>query len=85
MPVCFEDGVKRNQIYDVLAKEGIKTKKYFYPLTANFSYYKDNNLMEKYNLKNATYVSNRILCLPMYPDLEIADVDRITDIIKKIL
>ena len=37
------------------------------------------DLIEKYDLKTAFDVSNRVLCLPLYPDLETWIVDRITD------
>ena len=47
----------------------------------NFDYFKRGSmdLIEKYDLKTAFDVSNRVLCLPLYPDLETWIVDRITD------
>lgn len=85
MPVCFENIEKRDEIYLELVKNGIKPRKYFYPLTVYFDYFKDKsiNLVEKYGLNVAFDVANRVLCLPLYPDLEIVDVDKIISIIKK--
>ena len=87
MPVCFENNEKRDEIYTELVKNGIKPRKYFYPLTVYFDYFKDKsiNLVEKYGLNVAFDVANRVLCLPLYPDLEIVDVDEIISIIRKVI
>lgn len=85
MPVCFKTKQKRDEIYLELIKNRIKPRKYFYPLTVDFEYFKKSgvNLVKKYNLKVSSDVANRILCLPLYSDLEIAVVDRIIKIIKQ--
>jgi dTDP-4-amino-4,6-dideoxygalactose transaminase len=87
MPVCFKNMKKRDHVYSELLKNGIKPRKYFYPLTVNTNYFKKKgiNLVEKYNLKEASNISDRILCLPLYPDLEIPIVDRIINIINRLL
>lgn len=66
-----------------ILKDGIRRPCTYH--TVNFDYYKDKNLVEKYNLKNAAGIADRVLCLPIYPDLGIADVDRIVETIKKML
>ncbi len=83
MPICFESIEVRDKIYSKLRENGIKARKYFFPLTVNFDYYKQNgqNLVEKYHLHNAFDISNRILCLPQFADLELSMVERIADII----
>ena len=83
MPICFENIKKRDEIYSKLIMNGIKPRKYFFPLTANFDYFKEKgeNLVEKYGLDVATEISNTILCLPLYPDLEMPVVDEIINII----
>jgi len=85
MPVCFENIETRDETYSELIKNGIKPRKYFFPLTVSFSYFKKRgmNLIEKYRLQKAADIANRVLCLPLYPDLEIAAVDNITSIIKR--
>jgi dTDP-4-amino-4,6-dideoxygalactose transaminase len=87
MPVCFENNKKRNQIYSELLKNGIKSRKYFYPLTVNSNYFREKgvNLVEKYDLKEASDIADRVLCLPLYPDLEIPAVDKITSIISRLV
>lgn len=81
-PVLFEEktfGASRSEVFDKLANNGIRTRKYFYPLTNTFSAFH-----RKYNVLDtpvALHISQRILTLPMYADLRIEDVDRICDII----
>ena len=81
MPVLFENLQIRNEVYDKLLKKGIHTRKYFYPLTTNCEYFKQENidLNEKYNLKIAPNIADRVLCLPIYPDLELDTVNKIID------
>jgi dTDP-4-amino-4,6-dideoxygalactose transaminase len=83
MPICLENIGKRDKVYSELLRKGIRSRKYFYPLTVSCSYLKegDVNLVEKYGLERASDVSDRILCLPIYPDLKANDVDRIIDIV----
>lgn len=87
MPVCFENVKRRDQIYLELLKNGIKPRKYFYPLTVDSNYFKEKsiNLVEKYDLKEASDITRRVLCLPLYPNLEIPAVDNIISIINRLL
>ena len=81
-PVVFDAavlGVNRDQITDVLAKHNIYARKYFYPLTSDFECCE--NVCDSANLPVADYISKNVLTLPCYSDLEIADVNRICDII----
>lgn len=81
-PVVF-DGFKRSrdEVHEKLQEHNIYARKYFYPLTNSFDCYKG-----EYNLDDtpvARYISERILTLPLYGDLELDDVDRICEIILK--
>lgn len=80
MPVVF-DGFRynRNEIFDRLRSRGIYARKYFYPLTSNFSCYSG-----KYNSCEtpvANWISDNVLTLPLYADLSLDDVDLICDIV----
>ena len=79
-PVVFEAafGKSRDEVLSQLGENGIIARKYFYPLTSDFDCYKE---LEHGDTPIAEYVSNRILCLPMYADLPLEDADRICDII----
>ena len=87
MPVLFDSAKERDSVYSVLVEKNIKPRKYFYPLTVNFDYFKKAgvDLVEKYGLRNASSVADRILCLPLYPSLEVSKVDEIASLIQKII
>lgn len=87
MPICFENVGIRDKIYSELIKEGINPRKYFYPLTVNFNYFEHNNvdLIKKYNLNIASNISKRVLCLPLYPNLEKRIIHIITDKINSLI
>jgi len=86
MPICLGGKKERDKIYSELIKNEIKPRKYFFPLTTNFDYFKNKkiNLTKKYNLKNASNIANRVLCLPLYPELKIKIVNKIIKIIKSV-
>lgn len=86
MPICFENIRKRDEVFLKLSANGIKARKYFFPLTANFDYFRNHgeNLVEKYDLDVSTEISNGVLCLPIYPDLEMLVIDKITKIIRQV-
>ncbi|PQQ67146.1 DegT/DnrJ/EryC1/StrS family aminotransferase [Acetivibrio saccincola] len=81
-PVVF-DGYKytRDQVFELLKKNNIIARKYFYPLTSNFNCYK--GMFDSADLHVAEYIADRVLTLPLYADLELQDVDRICKIIKE--
>ena len=72
-------GVTRNEIYEALARSGIKARKYFYPLTNTFDCFQG-----KYDADLtpvARKIARRVLTLPLYSDLPLEVVDRICDVI----
>lgn len=72
-------GVTRNEIYAALARAGIKSRKYFYPLTNTFDCFQG-----KYDADLtpvARKVAGRVLTLPLYSDLSLEVVDKICGII----
>lgn len=83
MPVFFNKeilGVDRDDIFKELEKNNIFARKYFYPLIQDFECYK-----EKFNSEStpiAKKISDGILTLPLYSNLELDEVDRICNIIK---
>lgn len=86
MPICFNNIEKRDEAYSELVTNGIKPRKYFFPLITNSHYFEKMgvDLTKKYNLRWASDISGRVLCLPLYPDLEISVVDEIITIIKNV-
>lgn len=76
-------GRTRDQLYEELKKNDIFGRRYFYPLISHFSYYRDLDSAKPENLEVAENIAAMVLCLPIYPGLELSDVDRICDIIRR--
>jgi dTDP-4-amino-4,6-dideoxygalactose transaminase len=78
-----EYGESRDDLYNRFICNNIYTRRYFYPLISNFSSYKRLKSSAKSNLKVANLVAEQVLCLPIYPDLDFLDVEKIVKIIKR--
>lgn len=81
-PVVFDEKVfdsSRNEVFLKLQQEGIVARKYFYPLTNTFECFHGEFNPEETQV--ALHISKRVLTLPLYADLPLADVDRICSII----
>lgn len=81
-PVVFHPkkfGTDRDEMQKILAKNNIYPRKYFYPLTSEFACYKGKFDSDKTPV--AREISQKVLTLPLYADLDLTDVDRICDII----
>ena len=74
--------MSRDALYEALKKYNIFSRRYFYPLLCDFPCYR--SIAIKDPLMTARRVSERILCLPIYPDLAIEDVVRICEVISLI-
>ncbi|MBD5476561.1 MAG: DegT/DnrJ/EryC1/StrS family aminotransferase [Lachnospiraceae bacterium] len=82
-PVLFADRESRDRVYDNLRKENIYTRKYFYPLTAEAECYRGKYSLA--NLQNAKQISERVLVLPLYPELDYDVIEHITGAVKRYL
>lgn len=81
-PVVFDEyKYTRNEIYNMLAEQGIGARKYFYPLTNSFECYRNYLTSGTERTPIAQHMALRVLTLPLYADLAIDDVDLICDII----
>ena len=81
-PVVFDGfGADRNEIFAALGAQQITARKYFYPITNSFACYADLPTAGAEKTPVAAYLAYRVLTLPLYADLTLADVDRICDII----
>lgn len=82
-PVIFTDEYKytRNEIFEKLSENGIKSRKYFYPLINAIEAYRDT--YDSADTPVALDISNRVLTLPMYADLPLEDVERICSILSE--
>ncbi len=77
-PLIFEEEALLLACIYALVKQNIQGKRYFYPsLPQSLPY------VASMDLEVTDDLSKRIYCLPLYYDLQFADVDRICDILMK--
>lgn len=81
MPVLCDSREQRDRLYARLRENNIYSRKYFYPITADAACFK--NAYKNVELSRARDVSDRILVLPLYADLEEESIDYICTHIKK--
>lgn len=73
--------LSRDALYQRLREHNIFTRRYFFPLISDFPMYRGFPSADRNNLPVAADVANRVLCLPIYPQLEDAEVESIVQII----
>ena len=74
--------LSRDELYQKLKENGVNARRYFYPLISDFPMYKGLNSASPDNLPVAALIANEVICLSMYPDLTINQIDLIVGIIK---
>lgn len=79
--VTSEFKLSRDGLYDVLKQHDIFSRRYFYPLISDFPMYRGLPSAASENLPVARRVAREILCLPIYPDLDEASVERVASIV----
>ena len=82
-PIVIDEkkfGSTRNEIFERLAENNIHARKYFYPLTSAFDAY--HGIYDVNATPVALHISKRVLTIPLYSDLELEDVERISNIIR---
>lgn len=78
-----EYGTSRDQLYEKLKQNGIFGRRYFYPLISEFSMYKSLDSANPANLKTAGKIAEQVICLPIYPDLNLSEVLKTSNVITK--
>jgi dTDP-4-amino-4,6-dideoxygalactose transaminase len=73
--------MSRDDLYAHLKACGINGRRYFYPLITEFPMYRGLPSAAPGNLPVATRAAREVICLPIYPALDEASVDRICDCI----
>ena len=72
-------GMKRDELYQKLKDHNIYTRRYFYPLITNFSPY---NEIARFDLTNARKLAEKVICLPIYSELEYKIIKKIVKLIR---
>jgi dTDP-4-amino-4,6-dideoxygalactose transaminase len=74
-------GKTRDEVYEDLKKSNIFGRRYFYPLITHFSTYGGLSSASAENLPVAEKATREVLCLPIYPELTIENVNNIIKIV----
>ena len=84
-PILVQEAypIGRDTLYQKLKDIGIHTRRYFYPLISNFPMYRELDSARADMLPNAAAAAQQVLCLPIYPDLDMSVVDRISAFISE--
>jgi dTDP-4-amino-4,6-dideoxygalactose transaminase len=72
----------RDQLYYILRNIEIYARSYFYPLISEFAIYKNRPSGNISNLPNAHTIAAKILCLPIYSDLNKSDLNFIIELLR---
>jgi dTDP-4-amino-4,6-dideoxygalactose transaminase len=86
LPIFVDEkkyGRTRDALYEHLQSYNYFGRRYFYPLISTFNAYKALPGADPANLPVATQKAQQVLCLPLYPDLDIRHVDNISEIITR--
>ena len=84
-PVLIEQqvyGKSRDDLYKELKDKNIFTRRYFYPLITTFDPYRKLPSANAENLPISIKNADNVLCLPLYADLEINEVNLICSVIR---
>lgn len=73
--------ISRDDLYQRLKDNGIHPRRYFYPLISDFPMYRGLPSAHRENLPVATVAAQQVLCLPIYPDLDMSAVEEVTQFI----
>lgn len=70
-------GKTRDELYEELKRNNICGRRYFYPLISQFPTYRGLTSAKPSNLPIAESIAKEVICLPIYPELEIETVTSI--------
>jgi len=76
-------GMSRDDLYEALKQENIYGRRYFFPLISNLPTYRGLDSAVESNLPVANEISGRVICLPVYPGLDVKTVEFICDSIQE--
>lgn len=76
--------ISRDNLYQKLKDNGVHPRRYFYPLISDFPMYRGLHSALKENLPVATQAAQQVLCLPIYPDLELSLVKEVCQLIAEL-
>ena len=81
LPILINEDhdIDRDAVYVRLKENGINARKYFYPTTADQACFK--NKYKNASINNARSLSSRVLSIPLYEELSMEEVDKISELL----
>jgi len=76
-------GKTRDEVYENLKKQNIFGRRYFYPLISQFPTYSGLESAQPGKMPVAEKATEEVICLPIYSDLDIDNVNKICGFIKE--
>jgi dTDP-4-amino-4,6-dideoxygalactose transaminase len=77
-------GKSRDEVYEMLKEHNVFGRRYFYPLISQFPIYKGLESSQPGKMKIAENITEQVICLPIYPELDSDNINKICGIIKMI-
>ncbi|MEY3941468.1 MAG: hypothetical protein RIR07_354 [Bacteroidota bacterium] len=74
--------LSRDELYDALKNHNVFARRYFYPLITEFPMYQGMPSAQRENLPVAFDAAQKVLCLPIFPDLSAEDQAEIIRLIQ---
>ncbi|MCK0131218.1 DegT/DnrJ/EryC1/StrS family aminotransferase [Flavobacteriaceae bacterium F08102] len=75
-------GKSRDELYEFLKQHNVFGRRYFYPLISDFPLYSSFDSANRNNLKVASTITEKVICLPIYAELTPEEVIAICKIIE---
>ncbi|WP_413458127.1 DegT/DnrJ/EryC1/StrS family aminotransferase [Herbaspirillum huttiense] len=69
--------ISRDELYEYLKSKGIFSRRYFYPLISDLKMFQGIPSGAASNIPVAKKIADKVLCLPIYPDLDQDSLERI--------
>jgi dTDP-4-amino-4,6-dideoxygalactose transaminase len=85
-PILLDDDypISRDALYQKLGDNNIHVRRYFFPLISSFPMYRGLPSAHRDNLPVATAAAQKVLCLPIYPDIDFEVVDEVCRLIAEV-
>jgi dTDP-4-amino-4,6-dideoxygalactose transaminase len=82
-PILVESDypLSRDELYQKLRDNGVHARRYFYPIVSDFPMYRGMPSAAHSNLPVAKRMAEKVICLPIYPDLSNEQINFVVQII----
>jgi dTDP-4-amino-4,6-dideoxygalactose transaminase len=82
--ILSNNKINRDKISNLLKKNGIGSSVHYVPIHKH-TFWKKNLRLKSKNFKNTEIISKEILSLPIYPDLKLKDVKKISQVLVSLI